>query len=189
MRDRGVAAPFAYGEIKMPSCSCCGNMILFGGVKQGELRFCNATCQSNGYLLWAASVVPEDAVRNLADKIHRGPCPRCQGDGPVDAHFVHWVWSALALTRWGSRQLVACRGCALKSQFGNLAFSAGLGWWGFPWGFLCTPVQIVRNIKAMASPPDPSQPSANLIQVARVRLASQAQAKPCANGLTTSADH
>jgi hypothetical protein len=65
-----------------------------------------------------------------------------------------------------------------QSQLGNLAFSAGLGWWGFPWGFLFTPVQIVRNIKAMVSPPDPAEPSAKLIQVARVQLASRAQVKP-----------
>jgi hypothetical protein len=68
---------------------------------------------------------------------------------------------------------VTCRGCAFKSQLGNLVFSAGLGWWGFPWGFLLTPVQVVRNVIAIVSPPDASQPSARLVQVARVQLASQ----------------
>jgi hypothetical protein len=59
----------------------------------------------------------------------------------------------------------------VKSQLGDLAFSALLGWWGFPWGLLVTPVQIARNIAALASPPDPAQPSARLLQTARIQLA------------------
>jgi hypothetical protein len=83
------------------------------------------------------------------------------------------VWSGIAFSRWGSQRHVTCRSCAFKSQVGNLVFSAGLGWWGFPWGFLLTPVQVVRNAIGMMSPPDPSQPSARLVQVARMQLVSQ----------------
>jgi hypothetical protein len=155
------------------TCAYCGIMILFGGVKQGELRFCNTTCHGNGHILSAAATVPESAAQGLARQIHFGPCPRCQGPGPVDVHDSHWVWSAIALTRWGSQQHVTCRRCAFKSQAGNLVFSAGLGWWGFPWGLALTPVQVARNVIAIVYTPDPSQPSPKLLQVARVQLASQ----------------
>jgi hypothetical protein len=157
----------------MASCDYCGETILFGGVKDGGLRFCDWKCQSKGQLLSAAAGVPESAATNLARQIHRGPCPRCQGLGPVDVHTAYWVWSALAITRWGTRQQVSCRRCAVKTQAGKLALSAAIGWWGFPWGFFVTPVQVFRNVLAIASPPNPTEPSAKLIRIARARLASQ----------------
>jgi hypothetical protein len=157
----------------MATCAFCGNMILFGGVKQGEFHFCNAVCQSSGDVVVAASVVPESVAQGLARQIHFGPCPRCKGPGPVDVHNSHWVWSAIAFSRWGSQRHLTCRRCAFKYQLGNLVFSAGLGWWGFPWGFVLTPVQIVRNVTALVSPPDRSQPSARLVHVARMQLASR----------------
>jgi hypothetical protein len=157
----------------MTSCSYCGQRILFGGIKQGEFRFCKPECQSNGYILSAAAAVPVTAAEALAHQIHMGICPRCKGPGPVDVHSTHWVWSALAFTRWGSQQQIRCRPCAVKSQVGNLVFSSLLGWWGLPFGLLITPVQVVRNVIAIASPPEPSQPSPKLIQIARLQLASQ----------------
>jgi len=157
----------------MATCAYCGTTILFGGVKQGEFRFCNPICQGNGQILSAAATVPETVAQNLARQIHSGDCPRCKGPGPVDVHVSHWVWSAVAFSRWGSKQQVTCRRCAFKSQVGNLFFSAGLGWWGFPWGLVLTPVQVVRNVVAMVTPPNPSDPSPRLVQIARVQLASQ----------------
>jgi hypothetical protein len=157
----------------MSRCAVCGEVILFGGVKQGNLQFCNAICQSKGQLVAAAARVPESEAQALARRIHQGPCPRCKGTGPVDVHTSHWVWSALALTRWGSQPQLSCRRCGIKSQLGNLAFSGVLGWWGFPWGLLWTPVQLGRNIGAMIAPPNASQPSAKLVQIAHFQLAGQ----------------
>src|SRR5712692_9519771 len=132
----------------MASCAYCGTTILFGGARQGELRFCNSKCQSKGGVLSVAARVPEGAAQNLALQIHAGLCPRCKGAGPVDVHTSYRVWSALIVTQWQSFPQVTCRRCAVKSQVGNLAFSALLGWWGFPWGLLVTPVQVVRNVVA-----------------------------------------
>jgi hypothetical protein len=173
LADHRLASMFS--EIAMASCAYCGNMILFGGVTQGDLRLCNMICQCNGGVLSAAATVPESAAPGLDRQIHFGPCPRCQGPGPVDDHNALWVWSALAFSRRGSQQHLACRRCAFKSQLGNLLFSAGLGWWGFPWSLMLTPVQVVRNMIGIVSPPDPSQPSLRLVQRARVQLASQSK--------------
>jgi hypothetical protein len=159
----------------MSQCAVCGERILFGGIKQGNLQYCNALCQSKAQLAAAAATVPESEAQAFARQIHQGPCPRCKGPGPVDVHTSYWVWSGLAFTRWGSQPQLKCRGCGIKSQLGNLVFSGVLGWWGFPWGFLWTPVQVVRNIAAIVSPPDPSQPSARLVQIAHLQLAGQKQ--------------
>jgi hypothetical protein len=157
----------------MALCSSCGQVILFGGVKEGDLRFCNVTCQQNAGAIRAAVAVPENAARARADHIRMGLCPRCQGPGPVDVHLSHWIWSGLAFTRWGSKQLVSCRRCAVKSQVGNLIFSGLFGWWGFPHGLLLTPVMLTRNLSAIFSSTDPLEPSPRLVQLARMQLASQ----------------
>jgi len=58
----------------------------------------------------------------------------------------------------------------------DAGFSLVLGWWGFPWGFLATPIQIGRNLVGVARGPDPMQPSAKLEKAVRIRIASQAAA-------------
>ena len=80
----------------MARCAACGETILFGGVTQGDLRYCNTICQNKGRVIAAAAQVPESEAKSLAHQIHQGPCPRCKGPGPVDVHTSYWAWSALA---------------------------------------------------------------------------------------------
>ena len=68
---------------------------------------------------------------------------------------------------------VCCRSCGIKSQIGNTIFSLVLGWWGFPWGFIMTPVQIGRNIIGIVKGPDDSKPSDKLENLVRISIASQ----------------
>jgi hypothetical protein len=143
----------------MPKCGYCGTSIILGGVRQGELRFCNTRCQQSAYLVHLAQTVPADMLEKQTEEVFRGNCPRCRALGPVDVHKVHQVWSAVILTRWSSAQQVSCKSCATKSQLGGMLFSLVLGWWGFPWGLVLTPVQAVRNVVEMCGGPDPSRPS------------------------------
>jgi hypothetical protein len=111
------------------------------------------------------------------EEIFRGNCPKCRGLGPIDVHKVHQVWSALVLTRWTTTPQVSCRSCATKSQLGGVLFSSVLGWWGFPWGLILTPVQITRNIAGMCKGPDSSKPSDNLRKLVLVNIGMQALQK------------
>lgn len=157
----------------MASCSYCGTFILFGGVQDGELRFCNQNCQQAGYLLRVAEQVPQDITWQQVQLAHQGNCPKCGGAGPIDVHTSHTIWSALVLTSWRSNPEVMCRSCGIKAKLGGILFSGFLGWWGFPWGLIMTPIQIIRNIAEIVSPPDPSTPSAQLQKIVRLHLASQ----------------
>jgi len=38
----------------MGKCGYCGSAVLFGGVREGTLRFCNARCRACGAALLAA---------------------------------------------------------------------------------------------------------------------------------------
>jgi hypothetical protein len=51
-------------------------------------------------------------------------------------------------------------------------FSFLFGWWGFPWGILVTPVQVVRNIVNLVKNPDEKKPSETLRNIVRQSIAS-----------------
>mgnify|MGYP003342456451 CR=1 FL=1 len=156
----------------MAKCSYCNTTILFGGVTEGNLRFCNAGCHEKGQLARVAQRLPRSEVRAVLDEVHQGRCPECKGKVPVDVHVKHTVWSAVYLTSWNSKPMICCRSCGVKAQAGGLAFSAVLGWWGFPWGLIMTPVQIIRNISGMMSGPNPDEPSAELDRIVRLGIAA-----------------
>ncbi len=165
----------------MARCAYCDTSILFGGKSQGDLRYCNQTCLANGVLAQAAAQFSAQDVRYHATLVHRGNCPQCSGQGPVDVHTSHRVWSALLMTQWSSRPIISCQRCGNKRKLADAAFSLVLGWWGFPWGLVMTPVQVVRNIAGAFRGPSPDLPSEALERQLRLRLAAQLLAQPRAD--------
>ena len=156
----------------MASCAYCDTTILFGGRRQGNLRFCNAQCEQRGAVAQAANQLPAEEVARYLGEVHRGNCPRCKGAGPVDVHTSYRVWSALLMTSWSSRPIVSCQPCGTKRKLGDAVFSVLLGWWGFPWGIVMTPVQVGRNLFGLTQRPHPTVPSASLEKMVRLQLAN-----------------
>jgi hypothetical protein len=150
-------------------CAYCDTRILFGGIRDGVLRFCNARCRSQGVLLAVSRRVPDAIVNGELRKVHQGACPRCGGRGPVDVHTSHRVWSAVVVTSWSSRVHIVCRRCGSDTRMSDAFFSLACGWWAVPWGPLMTIVQVVRNI--VGNETDPSKPSPQLEKLVRLRLA------------------
>jgi hypothetical protein len=148
-----------------------------GGVKDGEFRFCNDQCHYHAYLKTAADEIPAGTIEQEVMRVHAGPCPECQGPGPVDMHTAHKVWSLLLLTSWNSEPWVCCRRCGVKKQAMGATFSLLAGWWGFPWGLIMTPVQIVRNVAGMLKG-ESAGPSDALRQLIMVSLAEQLLQEP-----------
>jgi hypothetical protein len=162
----------------MAKCDYCGSTIIFGGKRDANGRFCNANCQARGGLLALSGQLPDSTVQEQVWKVHQGSCPKCNGPGPVDVHVSHKVWSALILTSWSSTPQMSCRSCGLKSQAAGTAFSLVLGWWGFPWGLVVTPVQVGRNLLGMMRPPEPSKPSAQFEKIVRMTMAANGVRQP-----------
>ncbi len=156
----------------MAQCDYCGTRIFLGGVRDGDLRFCNDECHQNGILLALTKHVPADVLQKQVDEVHSGQCPHCGGRGPVDVHTSYRIWSALLLTRWSSRVHISCRSCGVKKQLGDALFCLLFGWWGFPWGLLITPVQFLRNLVGMFRSPNPSQPSPQLSRLVCLNIAA-----------------
>jgi DNA-directed RNA polymerase subunit RPC12/RpoP len=160
----------------MAQCDYCGATILFGGVKENGLRFCNQQCQQQGIVLAGvgdiAEKVPQDLLIEHVNEIHQGLCPRCGSRGPVDLHTSYTIWSALVVTSWQSKPQICCRHCGIKSKLGGAVFSSIFGWWAFPGGFF-TPFQILRNLGGIFLSPDPSVPSEKMQNFIRINLAVQ----------------
>jgi hypothetical protein len=161
----------------MAQCGACGSTVLFGGAKVGDAKFCNAKCAQRGQLLLISQQLPRELVMTKTAEVFRGACPKCQGSEPVDLYLSYRVFSLVLLTQWQTRTHVSCRGCARKAQAGDLIFSLFLGWWGFPWGFIITPVQIARNIGAMTKA-ESVAPSPGLEKAIRISLASSVATAP-----------
>src|SRR5262249_51117228 len=138
--------------------------------------------QQRGALLALSHQVPDNIVQQQVWSLHQGTCPKCGGSGPVDVHVSYRIWSALLMTSWASRLQLSCRPCGRKSQAADAFYSLFLGWWGFPWGLILTPVKISQNLIALAKPPDPSKPSDRLEKIVRLRMAEQAAFAPSAPG-------
>ena len=157
----------------MAQCDYCGSTILIGGTREGNRHYCGSACAVNGRAAALGSQVPSEVVRNETARLHGGPCPKCKGAGPVDVHTSYRVWSAAVLTRWSSHPQLCCRSCGNKARGVSAVYSLVLGWWGFPWGLLMTPVQVVRNLAGMFGGPDPRTPSPQLAGMVRTHLASR----------------
>ena len=165
----------------MARCAYCESVIIFGGARQGALRYCNARCAARGSLLNLSHQLPDSLIQEQLMKVHQGRCPKCGGPGPLEVHMSYRVWSALVITNWNNTQQISCRGCAVKNQLGSILYCFLLGWWGFPWGFVMTPVQIFRNLGAAMSSTDPLRPSDKLQRLVRVNIANQlAASRPAA---------
>jgi hypothetical protein len=162
----------------MNRCTQCGTTILFGGEKQDGLSFCNEKCLEAGQNALQAQRIPPDVVARALVEVVDGKCPVCGGPGPVDAFTSHRVLSAVVVTSWKSTPRISCRACATKDQLGSALYSFLLGWWGIPWGFIVTPVQIVRNLAGLAQRADPSRPSKLLEAIVRSRLAASQESAP-----------
>lgn len=159
----------------MARCDYCGTTIVFGGIRDRGYRFCNATCQQNGSILMASTRISPEVLEQQVRAVHEGTCPLCRCRGPVDVHTSHRVWSALLLTSWVSRPQICCRKCGRMEKIKDCLFSLFLGWWGFPWGLIVTPIQIMRNLVGLLRQPDPSQPSHKLRRLIQIHIRRQMQ--------------
>jgi hypothetical protein len=157
----------------MPKCSYCNSTIVVGGVREGDRRFFNQRCRQGGALLEVAQLVPEEEVVKRVASIHQGPCPKCRRIGSIDVHTSHSVWSALVVTKWKSSPRVSCVSCGRKAKVAATLNSLLLGWWGFPWGLILTPIQITKNIWGIATTQQSFAPSPQLERIVRLSLAGE----------------
>jgi hypothetical protein len=159
-------------EVIMATCASCGNSILWGGVRLNGRRYCGQKCCSQDEFGRLAASIPEQAVKIEAKKIRNGHCPVCsRRGGEIELRKSYKAISYLIMTRWGEYPIISCSSCHRKKILGDLILTLCFGWWGFPWGLIITPVQLIRNISAFATDTKTSEPSQELCAAVRTMMA------------------
>lgn len=159
------------------ACPTCGNSILFGGIKDGKKKYCSKRCYEADEINRVATTIPENDVEALAQNIHKGHCPKCNGTGPIDIHKSYSVYSILIYTKWQTNEHLLCKKCASKQQATDLVGSLLLGWWGIPFGLIVTPIIILMNTVAMFQDPGIKGPTKALNHRSRSILANREMEK------------
>ncbi len=122
--------------------------------------------------------IPPELIEKQTKLVHEGPCPKCEEHKEsVDMHTSHRIWSLILLSSWSSKPQISCRSCGIKSQLSGFLTSSLIGWWGFPWGIIMTPIQIVKNVVGIISPPNPDIPSDKLKESVKLLMAEDMLAK------------
>lgn len=153
------------------ACPTCGLSVLFGGVKDGTRKYCSKTCYEADEIGRIAQALPLKDVEETARKIHSGVCPKCQGPGPIDVHISYSVYSFLIETVHKTHRHVLCKRCAVKQQAVDFIGSLFLGWWGFPFGLIVTPIVLLLNIIMMFRSPGRNGPTKKLLEEAGIIMA------------------
>jgi hypothetical protein len=159
-------------EVIMATCASCGNSILWGGVRLNGRRYCGQKCCSQDEFGRFAASIPEQAVKIEAKKIRNGNCPVCSQRGEeIELRKSYKAISYVIMTRWGVYPIISCSSCHRKKVLGDFFLTLLFGWWGFPWGLIITPVQLIRNICAFATDTKTSESSKELCSAVRVMMA------------------
>ncbi len=154
-------------------CDYCGNSARFSPVLDQGQRFCSKRCLRQTRLLEISVDISDEEIIRHARNIKNGECPDChKRDSKVEVRYYYRVWSAIVFTQWAKRTHVCCRACGRRTNFGSIMFSLLLGWWGFPWGIIITPAQIISNLVEIFKGREEPEPSDELIQAARIELAA-----------------
>jgi hypothetical protein len=170
----------------MAVCDYCNKNFNFFGVSENGYTYCSGKCKDQAQaLLKCLDRFNRQEIDAYIERVHSGPCKQCGQSRPVDFYQSYRVFSVIIFTRWTTHNHFVCRPCARNEQLKSLAYSALLGWWGFPFGLILTPIQIIRNIVGLAGSSDGSRPSVRLQNLLRLNLARQVAAGDAATRTTT----
>jgi hypothetical protein len=180
IRDNGLAnretdsdlSHFLSGSRLVAKCARCGK-VFWWGVKVANKKYCTAKCARLAIRAAATEYISPDLIELTVQQIHKGKCPLCAREGPVDVHVSHNVISFIVLSRWASKSYLCCRRCGKRAQTNDLLLTLATGWWGIPWGLVLTPVQVARNLLGLLDGPKPGAPSKVLRDLVIERLGAQ----------------
>jgi hypothetical protein len=155
------------------ACPSCGLSVLFGGIKHNGVKYCSKKCFDSDSTNRFASEIPDGEVESFAREIYAGSCPACNGDGPIDVFKSYFTYSIILYTNYKTKEHVVCVACARKVQRKDMALSALVGWWGFPFGLIITPIILLMNSVALLLNPAQKGPTKALIKQSRYILANK----------------
>lgn len=102
-------------------------------------------------------------ILRYTDLIRRQPCPYCGSkERPLNATIAGSVVSMIVITNYEKKLHIGCSDCLDARISSANSRSAGLGWWGFPWGIIRTIQSFMFNDR-MRKEHNAVEPSATLV--------------------------
>lgn len=87
-------------------------------------------------------------LETYAEKLRKIACPICnQTHKKLNGTIAYTVKSFVFFSSFGIKPIIACPECLDKENNNSISSTLLLGWWGFPWGILKTPIYIYKNMK------------------------------------------
>ena len=153
----------------MATCEACSSRILFGGVTERNLKFCNQTCVMDFKIKLAEGAVPRaDLEKQVGDAFH-GDCPQCRQGGPLDLFSYSKVTSYVIVYTVTEYQILSCRACARKSRFKAALHTLFLGIWS-PKGLLISVFYAPYTFIAGALTALPTAPSKKFVRAIKANV-------------------
>ena len=92
-------------------------------------------------------------TEELVNRIKKLECPECGRSGQkLTAGWIRVVRSYVFVTQNDRYPLIACPDCLKQVQKKRFMMNALLGWWGFPMGFVHTPMAIAGHFEDQNRP-------------------------------------
>jgi hypothetical protein len=145
------------GSVKR--CHECNATILFGASERPWGTFCRAACAIRS----AAAIAEQEdegsevEIDEAARALCAGPCPTCDGPGPVDLRYGSRVTSVVAFSFTEKRTLIGCRSCVQKGLKRDLTYTALAGFWSI-FGLIAAPAALIATTRELRRPWE-SEPS------------------------------
>lgn len=159
----------------MAHCKYCGTFIVLGGVKDQGHRFCSKKCHKKGYSMVLSNEIPLEMVNDYVSNFHKSNCLKCGRVGPMDVRSSYLIISFILYSYINTPRTICCIRCGRKKIIKSMLLSLFFGWWSFPVGVFFTPIQILRNLRALFKKTDSNQPSKELIELLKFQMAEEIQ--------------
>jgi hypothetical protein len=154
----------------MAKCSSCRTLIAWGGLYDGDFRYCSEGCLDAGRIDRVTQAVPRELLDRYLWAVYEGDCPQCGGPGPLDVYAAgHGVLQFRTVL--GDRlPPISCRSCGTKAELRSALGRAALGWW-LPFEFVLLPLALGRSVIRLVMRRNRSGPSAILERRVKIELA------------------
>ncbi len=175
----------------MQKCPTCKSRILAGGENFFQWRFCSELCAAKFKCGLVDELVPSEVIDERVNEIFEAPCPKCGREGYNDLWSATTVTGMLLMYTINSQSNISCSGCARSSRLLAALHCLFLGWWS-PRALLFNMFVLPTNLIALCLVKDPIEPSEELKQVVKSKmaeaLASQISASRVAAAASPMAD-
>ena len=113
----------------LQKCAACGGRILAGGLRFGEMTFCNEQCFARFKAALVDESVPSDVVAGRVADVFNSPCPQCGNTQGNDLYSATKLTGMLLAYQIESGSALCCAKCGRKNRLAAVRSVPRDAWW------------------------------------------------------------